>query len=176
MKFLRWYIRTMDTISEKVGYGISWLTTAMVIIVCYDVFTRYVLKSSSVAVQELEWHVFAVIFLMAAAYTLKSDQHVRVDVLYTCFSPKVQAWVNLAGGLIFLIPFCLLVIWTSWNFVWSSFMMREGSPNPGGLPARYLLKGIIPISFLLLLLQGVSTTFKAILTITEHEHTKERIV
>ena len=120
--------------------------------------------------------IFAIIFLMAAAYTLKSDQHVRVDVLYTRFSPKVQAWVNIAGSLIFLIPFCLLVMWTSWNFVRSSFMMREGSPNPGGLPARYLLKGVIPISFLLLLLQGVSTTFKAILTITEHEHTKERTV
>ena len=173
MKFMQQFIRVIDAINEKLGVGVSWLTTVLVIVVCYDVFTRYVLKSSSVAVQELEWHLFAIIFLMAAAYTLKDDQHVRVDVLYTRFSPRIQAWINLLGSLIFLLPFCMLVIWTSWNFVRSSFMMGEGSPNPGGLPARYLLKAVIPISFIFLALQGLSLTFKSILTLTGFE-TKER--
>ncbi len=166
MKFMQRYIHIVDTMNEKIGSGVAWLTTVLVAIVCYDVFTRYVLKSSSVAVQELEWHLFAIIFLMAAAYTLKDDQHVRVDVLYTRLSPKAQAWINLAGSLIFLLPFCVLVIWTSWNFLRGSFMMREGSPNPGGLPARYLLKAVIPVSFVCLFLQGLSTAFQSILTIT----------
>lgn len=166
MKFMQMFVRSIDALNEKVGSGVAWLTTAMVAVVCYDVFTRYILQHSSVAVQELEWHLFAIIFLMAAGHTLKHDQHVRVDVLYTRFSPKIQAWINLLGALIFLVPFCILVIWTSWNFVRSSFLMGEGSPNPGGLPARYLLKAVIPISFILLLLQGIATAFKSILTLT----------
>ncbi len=173
MKFMQRFIHIIDTMNEKIGSGVAWLTTVMVLIVCYDVFTRYILHSSSVAIQELEWHLFAIIFLMAAAYTLKDDQHVRVDVLYTRFSPKVQAWINLLGSLIFLLPFCILVIWTSWNFVNQSFSMREGSPNPGGLPARYLLKAVIPVSFSFLFLQGLSMIFKSILTLTGF-NTQER--
>ncbi|MCP4404245.1 MAG: TRAP transporter small permease subunit [bacterium] len=137
----------------------------MVLVVCYDVFTRYVLKSSSVAVQEMEWHLFGMIFLLGAAFSLKHDQHVRVDVLYSRFSPKGQAWVNFLGGSLFLIPFSVLVIWASWNFVGNSYRMGETSPNPGGLPARYLLKACIPAGFFLLLLQVVSQTFKSLLTI-----------
>ena len=91
MKFLRQYIKFVDSVNEKIGHAVSWLTTVMVLVVCYDVFTRYVLKSSSVAVQELEWHLFAMIFLLGAAFSLKHDQHVRVDVLYSRFSPKGQA-------------------------------------------------------------------------------------
>lgn len=96
-----------------VGYVVSWLTSLMVLVVCYDVFTRYLLKASMVAVQELEWHLFAIVFLIGAAYTLKHDRHVRVDVLYMKFSKKTQAWIDLIGILIFLIPFSILVIWTS---------------------------------------------------------------
>lgn len=165
MKFLNGYIKFIDQLNEKIGIGVSWLTTAMVVMVCYDVFTRYVLNSSSVAVQELEWHVFSMIFLLGAAYTLKADSHVRVDVLYTRFSPKGKAWVNFMGSVLFLIPFSILVIWTSWNFVRSSYMMGETSPNPGGLPARYALKACIPAGFFLLLLQGISLTFQSLLTI-----------
>lgn len=165
MKFLRLYIKFIDHLNEKVGQSVSWLTTLMVLVVCYDVFTRYVLKSSSVAVQELEWHLFAIIFLIGAAYTLKVDRHVRVDVVYTRLSPKGKAWVNFLGSLIFLIPFSILVIWASLNFVKSSYMMGETSPNPGGLPARYVLKGCIPASFFLLLLQAIAFAFKSLLTI-----------
>ncbi len=174
MKFLQKYITFVNGLNEKIGHGISWLTTAMVLIVCYDVFTRYVLKASSVAVQELEWHLFAVIFLLGAAFSLKNDQHVRVDVLYTRFSEKGKAWVNFLGSIVFLIPFSLLVIWASLHFVKSSYIMGETSPNPGGLPARYLLKACIPAGFFLLLLQAVSLTFQSLLTILgKAEHSGE---
>lgn len=165
MKFLRQYIKFVDSVNEKIGNAVSWLTTLMVLVVCYDVFTRYVLKSSSVAVQELEWHLFGMIFLLGAAFSMKHDQHVRVDVLYSRFSPKGQAWVNFLGSTLFLIPFSILVIWASWNFVKNSYMMGETSPNPGGLPARYLLKACIPTGFFFLLLQAVSQSFQSLLTI-----------
>ncbi len=166
MKALRYYIRFIDRLSEKIGYLVSWLTTLLVIVVCYDVFTRYLLKKSSVAIQELEWHIFAVIFLIGAAYTLKHDRHVRVDVVYGRLNERQKAWVDLIGNIIFLIPFSLLVIWTSREFVLNSFLIKETSPNPGGLPARFILKSCIPIGFILILLQGISCIFKSLLTLS----------
>ena len=113
MKSARAYVRFADWLNEKVGVGVSWLTTVLVVVVCYDVFTRYLLKSSLVAVQELQWHLFALIFLIGAAYTLKYDKHVRVDVFYSRFSDRGKAWVNFLGSVLFLIPFCLVVMWSS---------------------------------------------------------------
>jgi TRAP-type mannitol/chloroaromatic compound transport system permease small subunit len=163
MKALRYYIRLIDKLNEKIGYIVSWLTTLLVLVVCYDVFTRYLLRKSSIAIQELEWHLFAVIFLLGAAYTLKQDRHVRVDVFYSKFSARGRAWVNLLGGLVFLVPFSILVIYTSSDFVINSFLIKETSPDPGGLPARYILKACIPIGFGLVLLQGISMIFRSIL-------------
>lgn len=156
MRALTRFAQSIDSLNEKIGAAVSWLTTVLVIIVCYDVFTRYLLKRSSIAVQELEWHIFAVIFLLAAAYTLKHDRHVRVDVLYLKFSPQTRAWINFWGCLFFLIPFAILIIWSSQNFVISSFKIGETSPDPGGLPARFILKACVPLGFLLLLLQGMA--------------------
>ncbi len=151
----------IDSLNEKVGRGVAWLTTVLVLVVCYDVFMRYALNQTSIALQELEWHLFAVVFLVGAAYTLKHNRHVRVDVLYVNFSPRTRAWVNFLGSLLFLIPFSLLVIWASWNFVANSFAIRETSPDPGGLPARYLVKAAIPVGFVLLLLQGLSLAVRS---------------
>ena len=140
MKFIRAYINFIDKLNEKVGSLTSWLTTVLVLVVCYDVFTRYILNESSVGVQELEWHIFAVIFLLAASYTYKIDGHVRVDVFYTRFSEKTKAWVNFLGVIVFLIPLCVIIIYTSDFFVLNSFRMGETSPDAGGLPARDILK------------------------------------
>jgi len=155
----------IDALNEKVGYYTSWLTAVLVLVVCYDVFTRYLLKRSSIAVQELEWHLFAFIFLMGAAYTLKHDRHVRVDVLYMRFSPKIQAWINLIGSLLFLIPFSVLAIISSKKFVVSSFLIKETSPDPGGLPGRFVLKFCIPLAFFLILLQGLALMIRSLQTL-----------
>ena len=171
LNFLKGYVRFADRLSEGVGRGTSWLSTLLVLVVCYDVLTRYLLKSSSVAVQELEWHLFSLLFLLAAAYTLRHDKHVRVDVLYTRFSPSLQSWVNLLGSLLFLVPFCLLVIWSSRKFVWSSYSIGETSPDPGGLPRRWLLKSAIPLSFSLLLLQGFALACRSWLEIARSKET-----
>ena len=156
------YVRAVETLSEKVGLAVSWLTGLLVLVVCYDVFTRYMLQDSLVAVQELEWHLFAMVFLLGAAFTLKHDRHVRVDVLYSTFSPRRKALVNLAGSVLFLVPFCLVGIWGSQAFVKTSFLIGETSPDPGGLPARFILKSMIPIGFFFVLLQGIAMSFKSL--------------
>jgi len=156
MNFLKSFSRTVDAINERVGSAVSWLTTVLVIVVCYDVFTRYLMRNSSVAVQEMEWHLFALIFLLGAAYTLKHDRHVRVDIIYARLSSKGKAWIDLLGSLLFLLPFCIVAIWASQSFVANAFRVMETSPNPGGLPGRFLLKAAIPAGFVLLLLQGLS--------------------
>ncbi len=171
LKWIRGYIRAIDALNEKIGQWMAWLTTLLVLVVCYDVFTRYFLKDSSVAVQELEWHLFALIFLLAAAYTLKDDRHVRVDVLYANFSPRRKAWINLLGSLLFLIPFAIVCIISSQNFVINSFITGETSPDPGGLPARYILKAAIPAAFLLVLLQGLAEAGKSLLLLTQNGDT-----
>ena len=165
MKFIEGYIKFIDKLNTKLGVITSWLTFVLVLITCYDVFTRYILNESSVALQELEWHLFAVIFLMAAAYTLIKDDHVRVDVFYSKFPEQRKAWINLFGTIFFLIPFCILAIYSSKDFVINSFLFKETSPDAGGLPARYIIKSFIPISFIFLLLQGVSQLFKSFLEI-----------
>jgi TRAP-type mannitol/chloroaromatic compound transport system permease small subunit len=166
VKLIRAFIRGVDGLNQKIGTFVSWLTSVMVLVVCYDVFTRYVMKNSFVAVQELQWHLFAIIFLIGAAFTLKENGHVRVDVFYARLTPRRRALIDLFGCLVFLIPFSLLVIGTSKQFVLMSWTMGEVSPDPGGLPARYLLKGMIPAGFVLVLLQGIVLALRSVLVLT----------
>lgn len=154
------YIKLIDSFTENFGKIISWLATFMVIVVCYDVASRYIFNKSLVAVQELEWHLFGFLFLLGAAYTLKNDRHVRVDVFYDNLSEKKKALIDMLGIIVFLIPFSLIVIYSSKNFVLFSYKFHEGSPNPGGLPYRFILKSAIPVGFILILIQGISLLFR----------------
>jgi TRAP-type mannitol/chloroaromatic compound transport system permease small subunit len=172
MKLMEKYIKIVDAINKKLGTVTSWLTLVLVLIITYDVIVRYIFDESSVALQELEWHIFAVIFLLAAGYTFLIDDHVRVDVFYTRFSEKKKAVTNLIGSLFFLIPFCIVGILSSLNFVEFSFKVREMSPDAGGLPARYILKSFIPISFFLVLLQGIAIVFKSIIKLKDFNSEK----
>lgn len=153
--------------TERSGGVVSWLALLLVVVVVYDVFTRYVLSASSVAVQELEWHIFALLFLLAASYTLKHNRHVRVDVFYVRLTRKQQAMVDIMGGIFFLLPFTLVIIFTSWSYVSNSFFILESSPDPGGLPYRFVLKAAIPLGFMLFLVQGVAEIFRSVLVITD---------
>ncbi|WKN41875.1 TRAP transporter small permease subunit [Tunicatimonas pelagia] len=157
----------IDRLNERVGRGVAWLTTVLVLVIVYDVAARYLFNTSSAGIVELEWHLFSFIFLLGAAYALKHDRHVRVDVFYQNFSPKKQAWVNLIGTLLFLIPFCVVAMVAAWKFTINAWTIQEGSPDPGGLPARYVVKAAIPLGFLLLLLQAISLFIRSLLTLTE---------
>jgi len=161
----------IEHISEWVGRFAAWLVVVMVLLVCYDVSMRYLFQAGSVALQELEWHLFALIFLLGAAYTLKHDEHVRVDVLYQAawMTPRRKAMVNLFGCLFMLLPFCVLMINASIPFVTQAYGWGEASPDPGGLPYRWLLKAAIPFGFVLLALQGVAMILRSLRTIFAHK-------
>lgn len=165
MQFLEKIAAIIDNLSDKIGYLVGWLTTLMVLVVFYDTVMRYVFNKGNVALQELEWHLFAVVFLIGAAYTLKEGGHVRVDIIFINLSEKTKAWIDFSGTLIFLIPFCIMVILSTKGFIVNSWNVREISPDPGGLPARYILKTMIPLGFSLLLVQGLSQVFKNLMII-----------
>lgn len=165
MLFIKNISRFIDSVGEWSGKIVSWLTLMLLLITAWDVAMRYIFQAGSVGMQEMEWHIFSIIFLLAAAYTFKCDEHVRVDIIYARLGKKGKAVVDLAGSLLLLAPFCIIIIYSSSGFVESSITFREGSGDPGGLPARYLLKMMIPLGFFLLLFQGASLAIKSFLTL-----------
>lgn len=166
-KLLEAIVRIADAINEQVGKAVAWLTSVLVVIICFDVLIRYFFKASKVWMVELEWHFFALVFLLGAGYALKHDRHVRVDLFYTKFSEKGKAWVNLIGTLIFLIPWCVIILGSAYQFAHRSWLLGESSPNPNGLPALYVIKFAIVIGFVFLLLQGIALVAQSLLTITK---------
>lgn len=154
----------IDALNRRVGRAAAWLTAAMVAIGAYNAVARYVerdlgVQLSSNGLLELQWYLFSVVFLLGAAYALRRDAHVRVDVVYGGHGRRAKAWIDFAGALLFLIPFCAFATWVSWGFVADSWAKREMSPDPGGLP-RWILKPAVPLAFALLALQGISETIK----------------
>ncbi|PIB36321.1 hypothetical protein BFP72_13415 [Reichenbachiella sp. 5M10] len=155
-------ILLIDRLTERTGQGVSYLSLMLVILIGIDVMLRYLFNWNSSANQELEWHLFAALFLLGAAYTLKHDKHVRVDVFYSNFSPLTKSWINLIGTLLFLIPFCVVLLMTSIPFVMDAWHINESSAEPGGLPHRFIIKSTIPMCALLLLLQGIAILLHSI--------------
>jgi TRAP-type mannitol/chloroaromatic compound transport system permease small subunit len=153
----------IDGFMEKVGRLVSWSALALMLVVCGDVLLRYLFSLSYVASRELEWHLFALLFLLGAGYTLKHDKHVRVDVFYQGFPPRLKAAINVAGCLLLLFPGCFLVIKTSLPSVIQAWQIGEGSPDPGGIPARYLIKAVLPLGFALIAVQGFSFFCRSLL-------------
>ncbi len=158
--------RGIDRWTGAVGRASSWLVLAMVLLGAFNALGRYLGRYlgsnlSSNAYLELQWYMFSLIFLLGAAHALRSGSHVRVDVLFGRLGPRGQAWVDLVGTVIFLVPFCLFGFWVSWPSIASSWRVLEVSPDPGGLP-RYPIKTMILACFALLLLQAVSEAIKRI--------------
>ncbi|MEM8906886.1 MAG: TRAP transporter small permease subunit [Bacteroidota bacterium] len=160
---LRGIIKIANAVNESIGRAVAWLTTLLVVLVCFDVARRGLFNTTAAWIMELEWHLFALVFLLGAGYTLKYDRHVRVDLFYAKFSKKDQAWVNLLGTLLLLIPWCLLLIYASYFYALSAYQIGECSPDPGGLPARYLIKSAITVGISLLLLQAFALAASSIL-------------
>ena len=160
MRFLLRIADAIDWCNERVARGVAWLTVAMVLCGAYNAVVRKVHPEwSSNTYLELQWYMFSLIFLLSAGYTLQQNAHVRVDVLYGRLSERGKAAINLAGSVLFLIPFTLVVLWVSGPWVRDSWANWEVSPNPGGLWV-YPIKTVIPIAFGLLLLQGVAQAIR----------------
>jgi TRAP-type mannitol/chloroaromatic compound transport system permease small subunit len=161
----------LDLITKKTGKAFSWLNVILVVLICGDVVMRYFFSLTRVWIIELEWHFFALIFLLGAAFTFNQDRHVRVDLFYQKASEKTKAWINLSGILFFLIPWCLVIMRAANKYAYNAWIIKETSPDPGGLPARFIIKYAIVVGFFLLLLQAVSVAFKCCLVILDRRET-----
>ena len=150
----------LKKIISKTGKISSWFSLALVLLISTDVLLRYIFNFSTASLYEMEWHLFAIIFLLASPYTLQKNKHVRVDVFYNNFSKRKKNIIDLIGNIIFLIPFSFIIFYTSLPFVEDSYSILESSPDPGGLPYRFIIKSIIPIAFFLLMIQGILNTIK----------------
>ncbi len=178
MKGLLYVSRGIDRVSRSLGWVVGGMAVLMVFVTAFNAVARYLGRFigrdlSSNTYNELQWYLFSLVFLLGAAYTLQRDEHVRVDVLFGRLSKRARAAIDLTGTLIFLLPFCALVIWVAFPFWWNSFKIREDSPDPGGL-LRWPIIGVIPLSFALLFLQGISEAIKraAVLAGTDGAETK----
>ena len=166
MLFLRRLAGWIDGLNDKIGAAIRWLVLIMVLVGAINAVVRYSARGLGLSLNltpatELQWYLFSIIFLLGAAYGLKQDVHVRVDVMYERLSRRGRAWIDLVGSLVFLVPFSILMLWVSWPPVRNSWQVREMSPDPGGLP-RYPIKTLILISFALLVLQALSQILKQV--------------
>ena len=172
MKALSAISRGIDAVNERIGKLVGFLVLVMVAIGAFNALARYFgrfteTQLSSNAFLEGQWYLFSLLFLLGAGYTLERDEHVRVDVFYGRLSTKAKAWIDLIGGLLFLLPFCVFAFWVSLPSIESSWSVLEQSPDPGGLP-RWPIKSMILVSFVLLFLQGISEVIKRLRVLTGH--------
>jgi TRAP-type mannitol/chloroaromatic compound transport system permease small subunit len=155
----------LDRIAELVGNAAAWMALALVLVTFTVVMLRYLFQLGWIAMQESILYLHASLFLLGAAYTLKKDGHVRVDIFYRGFSAKRKALVDLLGSLLLLLPVCSFLLWASWDYVTIAWSIHEGSQEAGGLPYVYLLKTLIPVAVLLLILQGISQALSSLSTL-----------
>jgi len=165
----------ISSLNESIGKAVSSLNVVLVVLICIDVVVRYAFKQSSAAFYELEWHVFSVIFLIGAGWTLRHDQHVRVDILYAKVSPRLQAILDIIGVLCLLMPFSFTLIVTALPYTMVAFQTAEASPDTGGLPYRWIIKSSIVIGAGLLMLQGVAMLFEKTLRLIGGKERAENV-
>ncbi len=146
----------IERLVDVVGECTSWVALAIIALMATNVLLRYLFNTGSVWSQELEWHLLVPLILFGTSYALRHGDHVRVDIIYGRFSPRTKVIVDLVSAIL-CIAISALFIWFSLHYVQQAYVIDEGSPDPGGLPHRYLLKGLIPIGFALLLLQSIAS-------------------
>lgn len=147
--------RVLKKTLDILGVICSFLVFLMLLNVFYDVLMRYLFNDVSIAMQELEWHLFAAMFMFGIAYTLKEDGHVRVDIIYSQLSDRYRAIVNIVSCTCFIIPLGCLLLYFGWGYTLDAYEIGEGSADPGGLPYRFIIRGVIPLSSCFLLLSAL---------------------
>jgi TRAP-type mannitol/chloroaromatic compound transport system permease small subunit len=153
--------RLFNRFSDGVGSFSAILLLLLVANVFYDVIMRYLFNNVSIGMQELEWHLFSMIFLFGIAYTLKADGHVRVDIIYERLSVKRRAIIDILGTLLFIWPFCFLVAFYGIDFGHNAFVINEQSGDPGGLPYRWVIKSMISLAFICVLISSIGFMLRA---------------
>ncbi len=161
MRSLLAFSALIDALNEKIGNICNWLVLLACVVSAGNAMVRYAYDTSSNAWLEIQWYMFAVIVMLGASYTMKRNEHVRVDLFYMTLSRRGQLWVDILGTLIFLLPTCSILAWLSWPFFMQSFNVYEHSSNAGGL-LRWPIKLVLPVGFALVALQGVSELIKRV--------------
>ena len=151
--------RAIDALNERVGHLVYWLILAAVVVSAGNASVRYAFDKSSNGWLELQWYLYSAVFLLAAGYTLLHNEHVRIDVINSHLPPRARAWIDLLGGLFFLLPMAVIILVLSWPMFVESVVRDEVSSDAGGL-LRWPAKLLIPAGFLLLALQGISEIIK----------------
>jgi TRAP-type mannitol/chloroaromatic compound transport system permease small subunit len=159
--------RLIDWINERVGRSVMWLVLIAVVISAGNALVRKLFNTSSNALLEIQWYLFAAIFMLAAGYTFLRNEHVRIDILTSRLSPRGQNIVDVIGILFFLLPMAVLILWLSWPIVVNSVQSGEMSQNPGGL-IRWPVKMLLPAGLALLVLQAISELIKRVAFLTGH--------
>jgi len=151
------FAQRLEAVNRGIGHVLAWLTLAMVIVTSIVVVQRYWFADGSIRLQESITFMHAAVFMLAAGYTLAAGDHVRVDIFYSSMGPRAKARVDIAGTLFLLMPFCGFLIWSSWDYVATSWLIEESSQESSGLPYPFpaVLKSFIPLAAVLLLLQGI---------------------
>jgi TRAP-type mannitol/chloroaromatic compound transport system permease small subunit len=152
----------IDRFTDLVGRATAWLALGIALVMGSNVLLRYGFSIGSIWMQELEWHIMVPICLFGMSYALLTGEHVRVDVVFQYFSPKNKLLVDVITALLGM-TFCVLVIWLSTPYVWQSWIIGEGTANPGGIEYRYIIKSLIPIGFAIYFLQSLSEAIKSTL-------------
>ncbi len=168
MPVLRACVHYIDIFTDRSGRLLAWLALAMALMTTFVVVLRYGFNVGSIMAQEAVTYMHGCLFMLGTAYALKHESHVRVDIFYRNFSPRTRAWVNSIGGIVFLMPLCAFIGFASWNYVSESWIVRESSPEPGGIPAVFLLKSVIPLMALKLFMQGLAEVLRNALVLV-HE-------
>jgi TRAP-type mannitol/chloroaromatic compound transport system permease small subunit len=158
-------VATIDALNRSIANAVSWLVVIMVLTMFSIVLMRYIFNEGSIFFQESITYMHGLVFMLAIAHILQTDGHVRVDILYQRWGTKGKAIVNLLGSIFLLLPICSFVLYISWDYVAASWSYYEGSREAGGIDGVYMLKSLIPIMAILLLLQGISESLKAIQTL-----------
>jgi len=151
-KYMNFLHNALRKIIDTMGYMCVILMLLMVANVFYDVLMRYFFNDVSIGMQELEWHLFAAMFMFGIGYTLKEDGHVRVDIFYEKWLPHTQAKMDILAALVFALPIAVIVMYYGYSYTLDAYQMNEGSPDPGGLPSRWIIRSVIPLSNLFLIL------------------------
>ena len=167
MNVLRACVHYIDIFTDRCGRLLAWLVLAMALLTTIVVVLRYGFNTGSIMAQEAVTYMHGCLFMLGAAYALKSGAHVRVDIFYRSFSERGRAWVNSLGGIVFLMPLCAFIGVSSWSYVTESWAILETSPEPGGIPAVFLLKSLLPLMAVNLFLQGLAETLRSTLVLVD---------
>jgi TRAP-type mannitol/chloroaromatic compound transport system permease small subunit len=155
------FSRVVDAVNERFGWIANWLVLLACFISAGNAASRYAFSMSSNAWLEIQWYMFSGMFLLGASYTLKVNEHVRVDLIYANVSDRTRLWIDVFGLILFLLPATIMLAWMTWPFFYESWIRDEMSGNAGGL-IRWPVKLLLPIGFALLSLQGLSELIKRI--------------